>query len=94
MKSWLQENDLEIFLTHNKGTLVVAKRFITTLKKKNYKSITSSSKSIYIDNLDDIVSGYNNTYHSTIKPKWIRLWGYENSFNGWLIKKILLNKMI
>ena len=69
MKSWLQENDLEIFLTHNKGTLVVAKRFITTLKKKNYKSITSSSKSIYIDNLDDIVSGYNNTYHSTIKPK-------------------------
>ena len=29
--------------------------------------MTSISKNVYIDKLDDIVSKYNNTYHSTIK---------------------------
>ena len=29
--------------------------------------MTSMSKNMYIDKLDDIVNKYNNTYHSTIK---------------------------
>ena len=31
--------------------------------------MTSISKNVYIDKLDDIVNKYNNTYHSTIKLK-------------------------
>ena len=31
--------------------------------------MTSISKNVYIDKLDDIVNKYNNTYHSTIKAK-------------------------
>ena len=31
--------------------------------------MTSISKNVYIDKLDDIVNKYNNTYHSTIKMK-------------------------
>ena len=31
--------------------------------------MTSVSKNLYIDNLDDIVSEYNNTYHRTFKMK-------------------------
>ena len=31
--------------------------------------MTSISKNVYIDKLDDIVSKYNNTYNSTIKMK-------------------------
>ena len=31
--------------------------------------MTSISKKVYIDKLDDIVNEYNNTYHSTIKIK-------------------------
>ena len=31
--------------------------------------MTSISKNIYIDKLDDIINEYNNTYHSTIKMK-------------------------
>ena len=46
---------------------VVAKRFIRTLKNKIYKYMTSISKNVYIDKLDDIVNEYNNTYHTTIK---------------------------
>ena len=46
-----------------------AERFIRTLKNKIYKYLTSISKSVYIDKLDDIVNKYNNTYHKTIKMK-------------------------
>ena len=31
--------------------------------------MTSASKNVYVDKLDDIVNKYNNTYHSTIKMK-------------------------
>ena len=31
--------------------------------------MTSVSKNIYIDKLDDIVNKYNNIYHSTVKKK-------------------------
>ena len=31
--------------------------------------MTSVSKNVYIDKLDDIVNKYNNTYHRTIKLK-------------------------
>ena len=53
----------------NEGKPVVAERFIKTLKNKIYKYMTSISKNVYIDKLDDIVDEYNNTYHRTIKMK-------------------------
>ena len=54
---------------HNEGKSVVAERFIRTLKTKIYKYVTSISKNVYIDKLDDIVNECNNTYHRTIKMK-------------------------
>ena len=54
---------------HNKGKFVVAERFIKTLKNKIYKYITSVSKNVYLDKLDEIVNKYNNIYRSTIKMK-------------------------
>ena len=54
---------------NNKGKSVVAERFIRTLKTKTYKYMTSISKTVYINKLDDIVNEYNNTYHRTIKMK-------------------------
>ena len=58
-----------MYSTHNEGKFVVAERFIGTLKNKIYKYMTSISKNVYIDKLDDIVNKYNNTYHITIKMK-------------------------
>ena len=49
--------------------LLLLKDSIITLKNKIYKYITSVSKNVYIDKLDDIVSKYNDTYHRTIKMK-------------------------
>ena len=54
---------------NNEGKSVVAERFIRTLKNKIYKYMTSVSKNMYIDKLDNIVNKYNNTYHRTIKMK-------------------------
>ena len=68
-KKWLKDNNIEMYLTHNEGKSVVAERFIRTLKTKIYKYMTSVSKNVYIDKLDDIMDEYNNTYHRTIKMK-------------------------
>ena len=58
-----------MYSTRNEGKSVVAEGFIRTLKNKIYKYMTSISKNVYIDKLDNIVNKYNITYHSTIKMK-------------------------
>ena len=68
-KKWLKDNDVEMYSIHNEGKSVVAERFIRTLKNKIYKYMTSISKNVYIDKLDDIVNEYNNTYLRTIMIK-------------------------
>ena len=44
-----------MYSTHNEEKSAVAERFIRTLKNKIYKYMTSISKNMYIDELDDIV---------------------------------------
>ena len=68
-KKWLKGNDIDMCSIHNEGKSVVAERFIRTLKNKIYKYMTAISKNVYIDQFDDIVNEYNNTYHRTIKMK-------------------------
>ena len=68
-KKWLQDNDIVMYSAHNEGKSAVAETFIRTLKSKIYKYMTSISKNVYIDKLDDIVDKYNNTYHTTINIK-------------------------
>ena len=54
---------------YNEGKSVVAERFIRTLKNKMFKHMTTISKNICIDVLNDIVNRYHNTVHKTIKMK-------------------------
>ena len=68
-KKWLQDNSIIMYSTNNEGKLVVAERFIRTLKNKIYKYITSISKNVYINKLNAIVNKYINTYHTAIKMK-------------------------
>ena len=69
LKKCLKDNDIEMYLIHNEGKSVVSERFIRTLKTNIYKYMTLVSKNVYIDQLDNIVDEYNNTYHRTIKMK-------------------------
>ena len=68
-KDLLKINNIEMYSTYNEGKSVVAERLIRTLKNKIFKHMTTISKNVYIDVLDDIVNKYNNTVHRTIKIK-------------------------
>ena len=72
-KKWLKDNDIETYSIHNEGKSVAAERFIRTLKIKIYKYMTSVSKNVYIDKLDDIVGEYNNTYQRTTKMRHVNV---------------------
>ena len=75
-----------MYSTYNEGKSVVTERFIRTLKNKMFKHLTTISKNVYIDVLNDIVNKYNNTVHRTIKMKLIYVTGdsyveYNEDFN-------------
>ena len=52
----VRKNATEMYSTHNEGKFVIVERFIRTLTDKIYKYMTSISKNVYIDKLDDIVN--------------------------------------
>ena len=58
-----------MYSTHNEGKSVIVERFIRNLKIRIYKHMTSISKNVYIDKLDETINKCNNTYHSTIEMK-------------------------
>ena len=68
-EKWLSDNDIKMYSTYNEGKLVVAERFIRTLKNELYKHMAGTGKNVYYNVLDDVVNKYNNTKHSTIKMK-------------------------
>ena len=67
MRSRLDKNAVEMHSAHNEEKSVVAERFIRRLKNEIYKYMTSISKSVYIDKLDDIVNKYNNAIIAQLK---------------------------
>ena len=54
---------------HIEWKSAAVERFIRILKTKINKYVTSVSKNVYINKLEDIVREYNNTYLRTIKMK-------------------------
>ena len=44
IKSWLENNDIEMYSTHNEGTSVFAERFIKKIKKEIYRYMIWISK--------------------------------------------------
>ena len=63
-----------MYSTHNEKKIfirtLIIKKFIRTLKNRNYNYITSISKNVYIDKLDDIVN------------KYISSWNYNRNRNN------------
>ena len=52
-----------MYCTHNEGNLVIAERFIKTLKSQIYKKKTANDSKSYLPYLNKLVDQYNNTYH-------------------------------
>ena len=55
-KKRVKDNTIEMYFIHNEGKSAVAERFIRILKTKIHEHITSVSKTVYINKLDDIVN--------------------------------------
>ena len=68
MKSWLEENDKEMYSTHNEGKYVVAERFIRILKIE-FRNTWLQYQKMFIFINQKTVNKYNNIYHGTIKMK-------------------------
>ena len=79
MKAFLQNNDIEMYSTYNEGKSVFTERSIITLKNRICKSLTSISKNVYTDKLNDIVNKCNNTYHKAIKMKPVNVKSNTNT---------------
>ena len=46
LKSWLEKNEIEMYLMHKKGKSVIVERFVRILKNKIYKYMTSISQNV------------------------------------------------
>ena len=68
MKSWLQDNNVEMCSTQNEGKSVVVERFFRTLKNKMYKYMTSILKNISML-INYIIQLMNTTIHITSQQK-------------------------
>ena len=84
-----------MYSTFNKGKSVVAERFIRTLKNKTFKHMTTISKNVYCDVLEDIANKYNNAVYRTTKTKLINVTDYSFAeYNEDQIKEILNLKLV
>ena len=74
-KSWLVNNDGELYSTLNEGKSVVNERLIRTLKYMIYKYMTMISKNVYLNKLDHIVNKYNIKFFNslTTKSQWLKI---------------------
>ena len=67
LKSWLKKKIYRNVFNNTEGKSVIAERFVRTLKNKIHEDMTSVSKNVYIDKLDDIVNKYINTFIAQLK---------------------------
>ena len=65
-QSFLKEKNIHFFTTNSKLKASVVERFNRTLKTRMWKYFTAKNNRVYIDILQDIVHGYNNSYHRSI----------------------------
>ena len=71
MQKWLDDNDILMYLTHNKVNSVVAERFIRTLKGKIYRKFTANDNKSYLGYLNKLLDECSNSYHHSIGKKLI-----------------------
>ena len=64
-KKWFNDIGIKMYSTNNEGKSIVAEKFIM-LKNKIYMHMTTVSKTVCFDVLNDIIDKGNNTYHKTI----------------------------
>ena len=65
-QSLLKENSIHFFTTNSELKASMVECFNRTLKIRMWKYFTAKNNCVYIDILQDVVHGYNNSYHQSI----------------------------
>ena len=76
--------DVQIYSTENEEKSSVIERWNRTMKEKMFKFFSANSTRRYIDILDELVSRYNNTKHSTIKMTPVQASDKKNENRVWM----------
>ncbi len=82
-KELLETNNIEWFSTFSDKKAAVVERFNRTLKTRMWKYFTAKETEKWVNILDDLVTGYNSTFHSSIGMKPIDARKDENSETVW-----------
>ena len=78
VKELLKENNIKLYSTENEEKSSVVERWIGTMKQKMFKYFTAHETTKYYDILDQLVTDYNNTVHSSIKMTPVEASKLEN----------------
>lgn len=65
----LKKNKIKFYTTQSEKKAPIVERFNRTMESRMYKYFTAQNTYRYIDVLQKIIDGYNNTYHRSIKMK-------------------------
>ena len=76
--------DVQIYSTENEEKSSVIERWNRTIKDRMFKYFSANSTRRYIDILDELVSRYNNTKHSTIKMTPVQASDKKNENRVWM----------
>src|SRR6266853_559794 len=66
-KTFLADNNIELYHTFNEGKAVVIERFNRTLKEKMWLRFTVEGNKKWVHMLPDLIKDYNNSFHRMIK---------------------------
>ena len=69
VQAFLREHGIQLFTTQSDKKASIVERFNRTMKGRTYKYFTAKNTYRYVDVLQSLVDGYNNTYHRSIKMK-------------------------
>ena len=79
-QAMLKKYKIKFFTTNSEMKAAIVERWNRTLKSRMYKYLTSKSTNRYIDVLQNLVNGYNNTVHRSIKMRPINVKEEHQSF--------------
>ena len=74
---------VELYSTENEEKSSVVERWIRTMKERMWKYFTDNNTNRYVDVLPDLVKGYNNTKHSSIKMTPVEASKKKNELTVW-----------
>ena len=74
---------VELYSAENEEKSSVVERWIRTMKERMWKYFTDNNTNRYVDVLPDLVKGYNNTRHSSIKMTPVEAGKKKNELTVW-----------